>query len=285
MVWAYQLHICVCRKSIIQAEEENEMSSKMVALNLSRDIKKMIAVNAIFLTLFIPVLLISVKGLRDFSTISIIAVWGLVLSVGNFIFVHHYLTRKTESNLKHSIDRMQHQLSFDELTGVYNRRAGMARLREELSRARRHGRTLSIAMADIDKFKNINDTYGHLAGDKVIQSVAQSLKSQLRECDLVIRFGGEEFLMVLPDTDESQAVQPLDRIRQRLSYQPIRFENQTIRCSISIGVASVLPEETDVIDALSRADQALYCAKQFGRNRVVHREQMSQMRPMMPAHA
>ncbi len=91
--------------------------------------------------------------------------------------------------------------------------------------------------------------------------------------------------MLLPDTDESQVFSRSTESGQRLSYQPIRFENQTIRCSISIGVASVLPEETDVIDALSRADQALYCAKQFGRNRVVHREQMSQMRPMMPAHA
>lgn len=265
--------------------EEDGMSSKMVALNLSRDIKKMIAVNALFLTLFIPMVLFGIKGLKDISTISLIAFWGMALSLGNFFFVQMYLTRKTESNLKHTLDTVHHQLSFDELTGVYNRRAGMARLREELSRARRHGRTLSIAMADIDKFKDINDTYGHLAGDTVIRSVAQSLKTQLRECDLVIRFGGEEFLLVMPDTDEKQAVQPLDRIRQRLAFQPIRFEKQDIRCSISMGVASVLPEETDIIDAISRADQALYCAKQFGRNRVVHKEQMTHIQPMIAAHA
>lgn len=261
------------------------MSSKMVALNLSRDIKKMIAVNALFLTLFIPMVLFGMKGLKDISTISLIAFWGMALSLGNFFFVQMYLTRKTESNLKNTLDSVQHQLSFDELTGVYNRRAGMTRLREELARARRHGRTLSIAMADIDKFKNINDTYGHLAGDKVIQSVAQSLKSQLRECDLVIRFGGEEFLLVMPDTNEKQAAQPLDRIRQRLSLQPIRFEKETIRCSVSIGIAEVNPEETDIIEAISRADQALYCAKQFGRNRVVQKDQMSRMQTMMPAHA
>lgn len=261
------------------------MSTKTVALNLSRDIKRMIVVNAIFLTLFIPMLVFSMKGFKDLSTISIIAVWGLALSVGNFVFVQMYLTRKTESDLKHSFDTINHQLSFDELTGVYNRRAGMTRLREELARARRYGRTLSIAMADIDKFKNINDTYGHLAGDKVLHNVAQSLKSQLRECDLVIRFGGEEFLIVMPDTDEKQAVQPLDRIRHRLAYSTTRYENHVIRCSISMGVASVLPEETDIINAISRADQALYCAKQFGRNRVVHKEQMTRIQPAVPAHA
>lgn len=261
------------------------MSTKTVALKFSRTIKRMIVVNAIFLIFLIPMLIFAMKGVRDLSTISVIAMWGLALSIGNFVFVQMYLTRQTESDLKHSLDSIHHHYSFDELTGVYNRRAGMARLREELARSRRHGRTLSIAMADIDKFKDINDTYGHLAGDKVLKHVAQSLKSQLRECDLVIRFGGEEFLIVLPDTDEKQAMQPLDRIRHRLSFSATRFENQKIRCSISMGIAQVFPEETDIIDAISRADQALYCAKQFGRNRVVHKEQMSRIRSVMPAHA
>jgi diguanylate cyclase (GGDEF)-like protein len=261
------------------------MGSKMIALNLSRDIKKMVGVNAFLLIFFIPALLFYVKGIEDISVVSLIACWGLIMSLGNFLFIHHYVTEKTELELKRSLDRMQQQLSFDELTGVYNRRGGMSRLKEEFARARRHGRTIAIAMADIDKFKNINDTYGHLAGDKVIQSVAESLKSQLRECDLVIRFGGEEFLVVMPDTTEQQAIQPLDRVRQILAYRPIRFENQTIRCSISIGVASIAPEETDIIDALSRADQALYCAKQFGRNRVVHRDLMSHLQPVLQAHA
>lgn len=261
------------------------MSTKTVALKLSRDIKRMILVNAIFLTLFVPIALLSVKGFKDLSTISIIALWGLTMSVGNFFFVQTYLTRRTESDLKTSFDSIHHQFALDDLTGVYTRRAGMARLREELARSRRHGRTLSLAMADIDKFKDINDTYGHLAGDKVIQHVAQSLKAQLRECDLVIRFGGEEFLIVMPDTNEHQTVQPLDRIRHRLSFSTTEFKNQSIRCSISIGVATVFPVETDIIDAISRADQALYCAKQFGRNRVVHKDQMKHCQPIMPVHA
>ncbi|HMK44411.1 MAG TPA: GGDEF domain-containing protein [Dissulfurispiraceae bacterium] len=261
------------------------MSTKMVASLLSRDIKKMIAFNAIFMVLLIPLLMLAIKGSRDLGTVTTIAFWGFALSASNFFFVQLYLQRKTETNLQHSFESIQHQLSFDELTGAYNRRAGLVRLREELARARRTGTPFAIAMADIDRFKQINDTHGHLAGDKVIQHVAQSLKQQLRVCDIVIRFGGEEFLVVMLGTDEKKATQPLDRIRARLSTSPVKVNDARIPCSISIGVTTVNPDEPDIIEAISRADQALYCAKEFGRNRVVHKDQMMQMHSASAAHA
>jgi len=164
----------------------------------------------------------------------------------------------------------------DPLTGVYNRRYFDTRNHEEVANARRHQCPLACMFLDIDKFKSINDTLGHPAGDEVLRNVARLIKSQLRSNDVFARYGGEEFVVLLPNTALRQACEIAERIRSSIAAQPQPIsENLTV--TISIGIAMV-PEELEEDDRtvahklLSSADGALYQAKESGRNRVVSEE-------------
>ena len=139
-------------------------------------------------------------------------------------------------------------------------------------------------MVDADHFKNVNDTYGHIVGDKVLTHIASTLKSGLRECDIVARYGGEEFLILLPDTNSSQASLPLNRLRQRLAESTYVHNGLRIKMSISIGIATMSSVDEDAIDTIHRADNALYLAKRSGRNKVVCDRQKMGLQPAM-SHA
>lgn len=164
----------------------------------------------------------------------------------------------------------------DALTGVYNRRYIDRRLPEEAARARRHGHALSCLYLDIDHFKQVNDTLGHLAGDEVLRETAHRIKSELRQSDALARFGGEEFVALLSNTDLSNALVVAERIRASIANTlfPISHGNP-IPVSISIGVAALTEndhhEAIELISTqlLAKADHALYEAKESGRNRVV----------------
>ncbi len=163
------------------------------------------------------------------------------------------------------------QLSVtDELTGLWNRRYLWDRLEEEITKARRFNLTVSCLMIDIDDFKVINDTYGHIAGDYVLIETSRILKSQCRNHDLLARFGGEEFIMVLHQTDLEGAVQLAQRLVQAMTNCPFTIPNQkTLKATISIGVAAYPSQNvTDVNDLIKKADEALYEAKRKGKNRV-----------------
>jgi diguanylate cyclase len=155
----------------------------------------------------------------------------------------------------------------DALTGLPNREAYRERLATELERCRRFGRPLSLAVCDIDHFKSVNDRYGHLGGDRVLMRIAGLLREQLREVDFVARFGGEEFVMLLPETNLEQAVTALDKVREAIAACEVAFHDQAISITASFGVAPYPPdaEEQRVFEA---ADQALYRAKAGGRNRI-----------------
>jgi diguanylate cyclase (GGDEF)-like protein len=168
----------------------------------------------------------------------------------------------------------------DHLTGLFNRRYMDERLNDEITRAQREGTSLSLCMADIDFFKRYNDTYGHQAGDQVLRSVAEALRGGLRPADCVSRYGGEEFLVILPDTDGEGAQAVAERLRERVQALGIEHESSSIdgMLTISLGVmtwdASRLVcniQSTGHISAelISSSDAALYRAKQQGRNRVV----------------
>lgn len=166
--------------------------------------------------------------------------------------------------------QMQRLAALDSLTGIYNRRFGFNRIQEELSRAVRTNTALSLIMLDIDHFKVINDTYGHLVGDKIILSIVRTISQAVREGDVLIRYGGEEFLCVLPGAGQYDANLVAERIRIMISDTVVRNEEQEIRVTVSLGVASCPNDRiADVQQLVSFADDALYTAKNAGRNCVV----------------
>ena len=163
----------------------------------------------------------------------------------------------------------------DFLTGWHNRRYLQQRLKEELARAQRRAGTISCLMIDIDKFKGINDGYGHLAGDIALKEIAQRVESQIRSMDTAARFGGDEFAILLPDSNATEAAKLAERIREAIAAVPFALAAQIERTlTVSVGVAAVSParHEPDLKAVADRlladADAALYRAKALGRNRV-----------------
>lgn len=176
-------------------------------------------------------------------------------------------------------DTLAELASTDELTGVSNRRNVLSYLRGEIARASRHHRQLAVVAADIDHFKSVNDLWGHAAGDRCLIAVAHRIQGSVRAEDRVGRIGGEEFLIVLPDTAGSAAAGLAERARANVASAPVHYDDNAIRVTASFGVAALedLPEairdafDADAVaDALVKlADQQLYAAKEQGRNRVV----------------
>lgn len=156
----------------------------------------------------------------------------------------------------------------DALTGLFNRAALDRDLSREIAKAARSGKPLCVAMIDADKFKGVNDTYGHSFGDAVLSKLAERFTDSLRPSDLLYRYGGEEFLVLLPDTTTDQAHTVLDRLRKRASALPISKGAVAITQAVSVGVAMHSANESPVM-VVTRADEALYSAKSQGRNRVV----------------
>lgn len=166
--------------------------------------------------------------------------------------------------------RLQRLAAIDPLTGVFNRRFGMTRFQEEYGRAVRANTPLGVMMFDIDWFKKVNDTYGHMVGDRILIMIAKTARSALREGDVLIRYGGEEFLAILPAASSEDIKKIAERMRHLVEEQSVRANDNEIRVTISIGGASY--PEIDIKDEMQlikNADDALYMAKNTGRNRVV----------------
>ncbi|WP_367372501.1 GGDEF domain-containing protein [Pseudomonas lini] len=155
----------------------------------------------------------------------------------------------------------------DPLTDTGNRIAMDQTLEREIEMSRRHSQPLSLLMLDIDHFKQINDTYGHSAGDEVLKAVAASIKNQLRNVDMVFRFGGEEFMILLSNTSREAAAMVGERLRFAVQAQDYVAEGKMIELTVSIGCSTLLPGES-AESLLRRADSALYVAKREGRNRL-----------------
>ncbi|MCC6746330.1 MAG: diguanylate cyclase [Deltaproteobacteria bacterium] len=190
---------------------------------------------------------------------------GDLVKVGRTIF--KFLTG---GNIEHAYHEEIYRLTtVDGLTQVYNKRYFMEVLEREISRGHRYGRELSLIMFDIDHFKNINDTYGHLAGDHVLHQLAQVVKERIRREDIMARYGGEEFAIVLPEIDAFNARQFADKIRRLVEKTAFKFEDTKIPVTISIGVGCVTADLTTSTDFIKLADENLYEAKRRGRNCVV----------------
>lgn len=165
---------------------------------------------------------------------------------------------------------LEYMARTDDLTGLYNRRELDRQLTEEIRRADRYNKPLSIILADLDHFKAFNDNHGHQVGDEVLRSVSKTLTANLREVDKACRFGGEEFVIILPECDAEAARQTAERVRSAIESSIIQLdEEQTAKLTISIGVATSPHDGTTPESLLKSADVAMYQAKERGRNRVV----------------
>lgn len=157
----------------------------------------------------------------------------------------------------------------DSLTGIFNRRYYLERFNEEIERSKRLGYVFSCLMVDIDYFKDYNDRYGHLVGDAILRKVSETIKENIRQIDLMGRYGGEEFSIILSETDKEAAKLAAERIRQAIEYKSMRVYDEELKITISIGI-SIFPHDGKDADTLiDYADSALYRAKETGRNRVV----------------
>lgn len=172
-----------------------------------------------------------------------------------------------------TLERSNHELSYlatiDPMTKLYNRRYFLDISEQIHSLSQRKDHKLSIALLDIDNFKQINDTYGHQTGDSVIITLAEKLQKCTRKSDVLCRFGGEEFIILLPDTPIEDALTLSESIRKEVEHLLIQTEDKTkVRITVSIGVSEVCQNETDISNAIARADNALYKAKNSGKNKV-----------------
>lgn len=188
----------------------------------------------------------------------------MMLIIASFVSELFHRIRRHSANLEAELARLA---GLDTLTGLHNRRFLESRTAAELARAQRHDAPFSVVIGDLDHFKRINDDYGHNIGDQVLREVAKCIRDNLRQEDLAIRWGGEEFLILLPDLDEADALQVAEKIRRVLAETTLHGDDHEISVTISLGVAEYAGEDS-FIDLVRRADEAMYRAKKEGRNRV-----------------
>lgn len=182
-----------------------------------------------------------------------------------FFLVH---SARLELDLESARSELMQLAMTDPLTGLYNRRHFFERAEIEFERAKRQEYGISFLLMDIDGFKDINDKYGHDAGDAMMLYLSDILPGEVRTFDLVARYGGDEFVVMLVDSSEEQAYQIAERIREVIANTPVEFDFQAINIQLSLGIASYTDEDEDLKTILRRADNALYQAKQHGKNRV-----------------
>jgi two-component system, cell cycle response regulator len=194
-----------------------------------------------------------------------------VLKDGDFIKVGRCIFKfLTGSNIENAYHEEIYRLTtVDGLTQVYNKRYFLETLEREMGRAQRYGRDLSLIMFDIDHFKQVNDTFGHLAGDYVLKQLASVIRARIRREDVLARYGGEEFAIVLPEIDRHNALIFAEKVRKLIERARFKFEDTDIPVTVSVGVASLGREVTEPLEFIKAADDRLYEAKSAGRNRVI----------------
>ncbi len=180
------------------------------------------------------------------------------------------------TKLKHELDEatkyteeLEKKLNQDQLTGAFNRRAYDKRIEDEMQRFLRYKTNFSLLIIDADKFKNINDSYGHAIGDKCLQEIIKRSIPLLRQNDMLARYGGEEFAVIMPETDSDGAKKAAEKIRQTIEKIEFVYKKEKVKVTVSIGIAQSKPEDTNHQQIFERADIAVYKAKEQGRNQVL----------------
>ncbi|MCX8065539.1 MAG: diguanylate cyclase [Candidatus Hydrogenedentes bacterium] len=167
------------------------------------------------------------------------------------------------------LEKLSKDASTDFLTQVYNRGAFDRKIVEEFARYKRYGHIFSLVLFDLDHFKDVNDTYGHLVGDRVLRAIALLISEEKRVADFLARYGGEEFALILPGINIETAKNVAEKFRKKLEGTTFKFEGYSINLTVSAGIAEVLPTDQLPSDVIKRSDEALYEAKSKGRNQVV----------------
>lgn len=175
--------------------------------------------------------------------------------------------------MKYQYTEKEFMSVLDGLTGLYNRRQFELSLEQEHNRSKRHPSDFSLAILDIDFFKKVNDTYGHQYGDYVLKTVADLMKSAFRKTDLLYRYGGEEMVMIMPETNIEGAIIPVQRLRRMVEEYDFEYNGVKAKVTVSMGLTMNYQEFSSPAEILKSADEALYQAKESGRNRVVLHEQ------------
>ena len=215
-----------------------------------------------------PVAMPHGSHLERFATLTV-----FILTIGRCMFLGIFSSSLKASlyqsglKLKEAYKRIEELAELDELTGSFNRRCIMRMLDEEIARAARGGLPCSVALIDLDHFKRVNDTYGHPMGDEVLRTFAITMFANIRSVDRFGRYGGEEFLLVLPDMPDDGAARAMDRLRAIVADLDWSAFSPGMKVTLSAGVATLKPDET-TDSFLARADSALYVAKAQGRNRI-----------------
>lgn len=202
------------------------------------------------------------------QTTRLIIIISACILIGVLITITYFLTYRLAVDLDRTQIQLKRMALTDELTGLNNRRQVMSRLEEEFRRAGRREENIGVISLDIDRFKRINDTHGHPVGDLVLKHVAQRLQASVRPYDTVGRVGGEEFIIIAPDTGSDEVKRLAERILQFIRQAPVPAGSSSIMVTASAGVAVLIPEDNTIDDLLRRADMYLYEAKADGRDRV-----------------
>lgn len=203
------------------------------------------------------------------NLLGVLWIWGRGLTKADLpimsIFAKQIGVSLERARLFHEVQSLA---LTDPLTDLQNRRSLFELGRVEFARAKRMNRPFCCMMLDLDYFKQINDNYGHLIGDQVLQEFAKRCKHSVRELDLVGRYGGEELIILLPETDRETSLEVAERLRNSIAAKPVRVSGKEITVTVSIGVATEDENTTELETLIARADQAMYIAKHKGRNRV-----------------
>lgn len=179
-----------------------------------------------------------------------------------------YVTTMFSADIRYGVSRAKLLSETDDLTGLPNTRGFNAVAGRAFAQSRRYGRPVSLLMLDSDNLKAVNDAHGHEAGNQLLRNLAEAVRHELRGTDVPARYGGDEFIALLPETDGKAAADVAERIRRAVEARFLQVGELPVRCTVSIGVASCPPDGESLNEVVSRADRALYAAKGDGRNRV-----------------
>lgn len=217
-------------------------------------------------------LILAINQVQGSQKISILAYQGaqsqyLTMNLLATVFIAFGLIVMTQDCLRKDLERIA---SYDSLTGVLTRRVILSLLDKSMAKVSRSGKPLALMMLDLDHFKRINDSYGHTVGDKVLREVIAVVEGALRKDAYLGRYGGEEFIVVMPDTDLEQLREVSERVRRVVAETPVITETDSIRCTISIGAMIIDADNVDsLLDPVTTVDKIMYQAKVHGRNQVV----------------
>ncbi len=195
--------------------------------------------------------------------------WGALLALLAPVVLVAYITSMLAADIRYAVDKIKQVSDTDDLTGLYNMRAFSSILQRAFKQAVRHGHPLSLVMVDSDNLKAVNDAHGHDAGNRLLQHLVRCVRDELRGSDVMARFGGDEFIMLLPETNRRGAQDMSERIRKSVESSRFDIRGGDINVTVSLGISSY-PEDGGNLEAiLDKADKAMYRAKQRGRNQVV----------------